>query len=411
MNQKKLYSGKNLKIGILGGTFNPVHLGHMHMAESAMKYLDLDKIVFMPTGIPPHKNLEFGTSPGHRINMLTIAIKNTSNYYIDESETYMNDKSYSYLSLKRIHKYLDKTSKLFFIIGADSLMYFDKWKYPDKLLSLAAFAVIPRGEITKAQCEKKINILKKNFGGEIIYVDCEKMEMSSTKARGYNFNQNTVNIDERVAEYIKRNGLYNKNMDIDKIKEYLEKNLKAKRIKHVYGTVKEAERLAKLYDEDVEKAKLAALLHDCAKHMDNDEVKFLAKEYGFELDEIYEKQPELLHGAAGAYVAKHVFNVRDQDILDAITYHTVPRLKMKKLDKIISVADLIEESRDYPGVEELRHLSDTGLDIIFMEVSKRVIIHVLERGQLLHVNSVLVYNNLLKEIRKSDKLEQIQGDK
>jgi len=90
--------------------------------------------------------------------------------------------------------------------------------------------------------------------------------------------------------------------------------------------------------------------------------------------------------------------------LDAITYHTVPRLNPSKMDKIISVADLIEETRDYPGVEDLRQIAEDGLDNVFLKVLVRVISHVLERNQLLHINSVLVYNNLLKENDKSDKL-------
>lgn len=402
------YLGKNKKIGVLGGTFNPVHLGHMHMAESAIEHLNLDRVVFMAAGIPPHKKLDFNTSPEDRLNMLKLAIEGNPKLFIDDYEAYMDEKAYSYLSLQRIHKALSKSSEIFFIIGADSLMQLDKWKYPEKLFAMCTFTVIPRGEYTKAQCENKIDELNKVYNGEIVYIDCKKFNMSSTKAREKNLKEN---LDTKVFEYIKRNGLYEKMDNTKKIQEYLKKNLKKKRYEHVIGTVKAAEKLAKVYNADVEKAKLAALLHDSAKHMDNEEVIFLSKEYGFEIDDTYSSQPELLHGAAGAYVAKHVFNIQDKEILDAITYHTVPGLNPSKMDKIISVADLIEETRNYPGVNDLRAIAEDGLDRVFLNVLERVIIHVLERDQLLHINSVLVYNNLLKEMNKSDKLEQTEGDK
>lgn len=401
MSKNHPYSGKNKKIGVLGGTFNPVHLGHIHMAKSAIEHLSLDKVVFMAAGIPPHKKLDFNTSPEDRLNMLKLAIEDNDNFFIDEYEAYIDEKAYSYLSLQRIHKKLDKSSKIFFIIGADSLMQLDKWKHPDKLFATCTFAVIPRGEYTKEQCQNKITELNKKYNGEIIYVDCEKYNMSSTTAREQGLNEN---LDDKVDEYINRNGLYERMIDNKKIDDYLKKNLKKKRYKHVIGTVKAAERLAKVYDADMETAKLAALLHDSAKHMDKDEVIFLAKEYGFEVDDTYEAQPELLHGAAGAYIAKNLFNVHDKEILDAITYHTVPNLNPSKMDMIVSVADLIEETRDYPGVDELRKIAEDGLDKVFLNVLERVIVHVLGRKQMLHINSVLVYNNLLKELKQSDKL-------
>ncbi|MEX1377907.1 MAG: nicotinate-nucleotide adenylyltransferase [Eubacteriales bacterium] len=411
MGKQNPYTGKNKKIGILGGTFNPVHFGHMHMAESAMKYLNLDRVVFMPAGIPPHKKLDYDTSPEDRLNMLSLAIAGNDNFFIDDYEAYFDEKAYSYLSLQRIQKLKDKSSELYFIIGADSLMQLNKWKNPDKLLKLAKFAVIPRGDCSKKECLEKIESLQNEYGGEIKYIDCEKVEMSSTKAREYDFNNQSKNINPEVAKYIIENGLYKKMTDTSRIEKYLKEHLSKRRLKHVYGTVKEAEKLAELYGEDAEKAKLAALLHDSAKHMSCDEVLFLAKEYGFEMDEMYLAQPELLHGAAGAYIAKNMFNITDTDILDAITYHTVPRINMTKLDKIISVADLIEETRDYPQVDELRSIADKGLDAVFLKVLERVILHVVHKNDLLHINSVIVYNNLLKEMNKDDKLlKQSQGD-
>ena len=410
MKNSLLYSGKNKKIGILGGTFNPVHSGHINMAQCAYTNLNLDKVVFMPAGIPPHKELDFDTSPKDRLHMLTLAIKKYDNFFIDDYEAYSGQKAYTYLSLQRINETLDNSSEIYFIIGADSLMQLDKWKSPEKLLALSKFAVIPRDGITDKQCTEKIKSLTKEYGGEILYLKCKKVKMSSTRARESNLSEDTEFLNKKVVKYIKRNGLYNKMTQQQKIEEYLEDHLSKKRLLHVYGTVRAAERLAEMYGADAEKAKLAALLHDCAKHMEKDELLFLAEEYGFEIDETYQMQPELLHGAAGAYVAKNLFGINDQEILDAIVYHTVPRLNMSKLDKIIPVADLIEETRAYSGIEDIRKFEKDSLDAIFEKALERVMIHVIEQNHMLHINSVLVYNNLLKQRRKSDKLKQTQGD-
>ena len=144
-----------------------------------MEKLGLDRVVFMTAGIPPHKALAFNTSPEDRINMLKLATQANDKFFIDDFEAGFEEKAYSYISLERIHKSLHKSSVIYFIIGADSLMQLDKWKMPEKLLSLCTFAVVPREGYTKAQCEEKIDTLTKEYGGKILYLDCEKYDMSS----------------------------------------------------------------------------------------------------------------------------------------------------------------------------------------------------------------------------------------
>lgn len=187
--------------------------------------------------------------------------------------------------------------------------------------------------------------------------------------------------------------------NIDNIKRYLEENLDEKRIAHTYGVVEAAVKLAETYNVDKGKAYLGALLHDSGKNVDREQMVTIANEYGFELDDIYIAQPELLHGVAGAYIAKNIFSVDDVEILDAIVYHTIPRINMTKLDKIISVADLIEPTRHYSQVDKLRQMAYDGLDEVFAQALRCVIVHVVECGHLLHINSVIVYNNLLNELK------------
>lgn len=206
--QKVTYKGKNLKIGILGGTFNPVHLGHLYMAKQAQRHLGLDRVVFMVCAIPPHKDLAFDTPVSHRLEMLEIMLQDDVNFVIDDFEAHLKKKAYTYKSLRRIDKEIDDTSSLYFIIGADSLMQLDLWREPEELMRLTKFAVIPRGDFTKDECVKKIALLKNTFNAKIQYIDCEKMDMSSTMVRDAIDEKRAQFLDERVHEHIKENGLY-----------------------------------------------------------------------------------------------------------------------------------------------------------------------------------------------------------
>ena len=137
--------------------------------------------------------------------------------------------------------------------------------------------------------------------------------------------------------------------------------LKPKRMPHVLGTEQEAVRLAERYGADVTKARIAALLHDCTKKLDMDEQLALCKKYHIPLDELERKALKLLHSKTGAAIARDVFAV-DDDVYNAILYHTTGKPDMTLLEKIIYLADYIEPTRDFPGVEALRRTVYEDLD-------------------------------------------------
>ena len=137
--------------------------------------------------------------------------------------------------------------------------------------------------------------------------------------------------------------------------------LKPKRMPHVLGTEQEAVRLTRRYGGDETQARIAALLHDCTKKLEMPEQLALCKQYGIELDELEQKALKLLHSKTGAAIARSVFGVEDA-VYDAIWYHTTGRPDMTRLEKILYLADYIEPSRDFPGVEELRRAVYEDLD-------------------------------------------------
>ena len=139
---------------------------------------------------------------------------------------------------------------------------------------------------------------------------------------------------------------------------YLHINLNESRLKHSLSVSETAVALATKYGENIEKARIAGLVHDCAKNMKDDELIKVASEHEIQIDEIYIHNPSILHGLVGSIIAREVMEIQDEDILNAISYHTTGRKNMSILEKIIYIADYIEPLRKFNGVEELRILSE-----------------------------------------------------
>ncbi len=184
-----------------------------------------------------------------------------------------------------------------------------------------------------------------------------------------------------------------------KIIKFLKKNIKDRRLEHTLGTAECAIKMAKAYGIDTEKAEMAALLHDCAKELSDKAVMKKAVEFGFEVDEMYRKVPQLLHGAAGAQMAKEKFKINDRDVLEAICYHTVPKPQMCSLSKIIYVADKIEKTRTFDDVEEIRNaVGKEPLNHVFLMTLKRVKLSHILRNKPLHPSSLDTYNHIIMNL-------------
>ncbi len=166
-------------------------------------------------------------------------------------------------------------------------------------------------------------------------------------------------------------------MNLDEMKNILEKSIGEKRYIHSLGTMEEAVRLSILYGADKEKARIAGLLHDCGKSM--------------------EKNDNLTHAVKSAKLAKSVYHVDDDDILNAILYHTTGRENMAILEKIIYIADKTEPCRKYDGVEDLRKLVDLNINDALIYSLERTIEYVEQKNQDLDIESIKTLNFLKEE--------------
>ncbi|SFQ21678.1 bis(5'-nucleosyl)-tetraphosphatase (symmetrical) YqeK [Caldicoprobacter faecalis] len=173
---------------------------------------------------------------------------------------------------------------------------------------------------------------------------------------------------------------------------------------HSLGVRDCAVMLAQRYGADVEKARVAGLLHDCAKGLPREEMINRAVEAGIELGPKEFQTEALLHGPVGAVVARQTFGIDDTEILSAIECHTTGKSDMALLDKIIYLADYIEPNRDFPEVEELRRAAMEDLDKAVLMALRRTIKYVLDTDRFLHPRTVEAWNDMLKRF-KEQKIE------
>jgi nicotinate-nucleotide adenylyltransferase len=188
------------KIGIFGGTFDPIHFGHLINAQAVLEERNLDKIIFIPNFISPHKPHYEYSAPEHRYKMIELAISSQPKFEISDYEISKDKVSYTYNTLV---EFTQKYNKLELIIGFDNLVTFDSWENPEGILELAELIVMKR------TYDKNIKVPHKFFG-EAIFVDTPTIEISGSNIRKRISKK--LNIDylvpSSVRDYIYENQLY-----------------------------------------------------------------------------------------------------------------------------------------------------------------------------------------------------------
>ena len=354
-----------MKIGIYGGTFNPPHLGHVTAARAVFELLKLDRLLVIPAGLPPHKDLpDHSPTAAQRLEMTRLAAEQMGldgKVEVVDIELSRAGKSYTSDTLAQL-KERCPDDELWLLMGTDMFLTLQAWHAPEEILSLAGIAAFGR---TEADTEELFSVqrdyLYKTYPQARIFtltipgvIDVSSTELRQKLAAG----EGGALLPPAVYGYILRQGLYGTNADlkhlsISQLRPVALSYLKHKRIPHVLGTEQEAIRLAERYGADVEKARVAALLHDCTKKLDMESQLALCDHYGIQLDELEQVSLKLLHSKTGAALARDVFGV-DEEIYNAIWWHTTGHANMTLLEKIIYLADYIEPSREFPGVDKLR---------------------------------------------------------
>jgi nicotinate-nucleotide adenylyltransferase len=197
------------EIGILGGTFDPIHIGHTKLGIEAIKQFDLSEIWIIPAFNPPHKTLKNVTSYEDRVNMIRLAIENLSQFKILEIEKMRGGKSYTSETLKELVSLYPKT-RFSFIIGADSLYEIEDWHKPEEVMKFARLLVALRTYKTYKSLVEQADYLKEKYNADIEIISYNKIDISSNEIRSLVSKNKDYSalVDEQVKKYIESNKLY-----------------------------------------------------------------------------------------------------------------------------------------------------------------------------------------------------------
>ena len=320
-----------MNIIIFGGGFDPIHLGHLNMALATQNAFH-GKVVFVPAKVSVWK--EDSISPEHKLAMLKLAIEDYPDFLVDTYELEQENQPYSYQTVAYFKKKYPK-AKLYLLIGQDQVNSFDRWMYPEEIAKQTQIVYYKRAkyELNKENVEKY----------HMLAVEGPEFDVSSSDIR----NLKSAFVPEKVLSYIEDNNLY----FINKIRGMINE----RRFHHSCSVAHLAYSLAKRHHLDYQKAYIAGILHDAAKGIDKDDSLALMKKYYPDYVDI---GGYAYHQFLGEMVAKNEFGVTDEDILNAIKYHTTGRKEMGWLEKAIYAADKIEPSRQYDSSDLIKAIEE-----------------------------------------------------
>ncbi len=209
----RLVKKKHIKVGVMGGTFNPIHYGHMVTAEEALKQFKLDKVIFIPTGTPPHKTSGILASPEDRYLMTVIATASNQDFVVSRIEIDRKEKSYTIDTLRNLKKIFKGLATLYFITGADAILEILTWKNTGEIMTLCKFiaATRPGYDITKIEdLKKKLFGDVKTARDKIFLMEIPALAISSTDIRRRIKEKKPINylLPEGVCNYLLKHELY-----------------------------------------------------------------------------------------------------------------------------------------------------------------------------------------------------------
>ncbi len=390
------------RIGLMGGSFNPIHLTHVAVARKAMEEASLNSVLFLPTGNPPHKRE--GLAPARqRLEMVRLALARETGFFPSDIEMNRNGTVYTVDTLVLLHEQMMQ-AEFYYIIGEDTLYDLVNWREPERVFQLCTFLVCPRPGAGKGISSQAVLEELKRRGARFTYLSAAAGDVSSTMLRAQlAAGEEPDGIHPAVMEYVRIMGLYGVKESPTGFAAYLDRlmtSMSLKRFAHTLCVAYAARHLASRHGVDEEKAAIAGLLHDCAKGMDLNTMQAYVKEHGMKADGSILDSGSLLHAAVGAHMAQYTYGISDKQVLSAIASHTLGKVPMTTLEMIVYLADKIEPDReDYPGLYEIRRLAETDLMGAVLLSLEKTAGYVLDRGKSLHPATIHTIN-WLRETQK-----------
>jgi len=374
-----------MKLAILGGSFNPVHLGHIYLADVVLSSLNYDRVIFIPAYRSPFKPetsmTEYNTDS--RLEMLAAAISGDPRLTLDDCEIRRQGVSYTIDTIEDIIERYDPDGKPGLIIGDDLAADFPKWRESEKILKLADLVIARRngaGEANYPFANTQIANEVMNVSSQMIRENIKNGKVwkslvpAAARAiiedrRLYGFNAAPEESDFILPHYeTDEHDTVSKQLILS-MEDIARGRLNFERFIHSRNTAILSRDFCVRFGLDPRLGYLAGVTHDIGKNLEFDDMKKLVKNDGLGLSDLEKKKPSLLHGRAGAALLKKRYKVNNEQVLEAVAWHTSGKTDMGPLAKIVFIADKIEVSRRHVD-PQLRKMCLRGsdLDLIFRSV-------------------------------------------
>lgn len=370
-----------MNIGVYGGTFNPPHRGHTRVMEAVITQLSLERLILMPTGSPPHKELPVGTPDPYLRLLMTEKAGDTVAHSrkkqnkpkcvieANDLEIRRQGKSFTIDTLETLQVQFPE-DQLFLIMGEDMFMTFMDWASPEKIARRAKICTFLRNdqepsEALQAQAQR----VREGLNAEVILLRIPyNVNISSTEIRG-ELIQNIYPKDVLPANLgqMLHHDLYGvslpswENLDLAILRTLVWGQVHPKRIAHIMGVEQECAKLARRWGANEQLARRAGVLHDYSKYWSHQDHIDYCQQFAVPLDELEWSTEKLLHAKSGAAFARYILR-EEEEVWKAIDCHTTGKGDMSLMDKILYLADYIEPQRTFEEVVYMRQLAYEDID-------------------------------------------------
>ena len=426
--------GAAARLGLMGGTFDPIHNGHLRVAEEMREALELDAVLFIPTGAPVFKRDQQVTCARTRLAQVRAAIADNPHFDASSIEIDREGDTFTIDTLRQLREHYPENVEFYFIVGSDTAATVGKWRGCAEIAKLAHLAVavgrpgskgadelreivmaaapfklhlvrvsvleISSSDIRKRMAEgKSVRYLMPESGGVEINRACAQRQDSGKNVPPSAAGGLKVAPSEPIgADSIREGGSSDalSKAFFNERKAELEQRVSSKRFKHSLGVSDACVRLAKEYGVDVKKARIAGLLHDWDKGFDDDQARARVYELGMEgeIDPyVVATMPGTLHGITAARALSREFPAIPADVLQAISRHTTAALDMSPLDMVLYIADAIEPNRQFGRIDELRAaVGKVTLEELYFQTYEYWVFLLFERRKPLHPDTITIWN-------------------
>ncbi len=378
------------RIGLYGGTFDPFHNAHRQLIESALGQLPIDIVIVMPLGQPPHKRRRISLA-AHRFEMARLGVAGMRRVIVSDDEIRTPGIDYTYETVLRL-KERYRPSAVMILAGSDVLLSIDSWFRVKDLLSEVTLSVVKRGNDDIDVLSDKAKETEARYGAHVTFFDMPPLTLASSDLRRHleNTGELSGQCPAKVESFIECHRLYSLSSVYSLIDDddwarliALEGRswclMSQERRVHSASVAQYAANLASVYKVDISKAMACGLLHDVAKELPIEKQRELARGYLNDEAIFSSFSDELLHGPAAAQLVS-MEGERDEELLDAIAYHSTGHCGMKILGKILYLSDKIAFDRPFNRLEPIRALAEYGKIDDAMKLCLEEVFSALERN-------------------------------